>query len=109
VSSDEIRRGLVRLAGATAGLVLATLLLSAVFLLLGASGRGAVAGGAGAVGALLVFAGVGAFAKASPVRYVRSQPYDDAESISRRRETERLALGLFAYGVAFNVAALALG
>ncbi|MEZ5243698.1 MAG: hypothetical protein R2707_01270 [Acidimicrobiales bacterium] len=109
MSRDELRRGLVRLAGITVGLVFGTMLLSVIFLLLGARGRSAIAAGAGSVGTLLVFAGVASFAKASPVRYVRSQPYDDADSISIRRETERLALGLFAFGVAFNAAALALG
>jgi hypothetical protein len=109
VSREEIRRGLVRLGAVTVGLVLGTLLLSALFVLLGARGRGALAAGAGAVGTLLVFAGVASFAKASPVRYIRSQPYDDDDSLSIRRETERLALGLFAFGVAFNAAALALG
>jgi membrane associated rhomboid family serine protease len=109
VSRDEVRHGLLRLAAVTLALVFAALLLSTLFLLLGAHSRGAVAAGAGVVGTLLVFAGVGSFAKASPVRHVRSQPYDDADSISRRRETERLALGLFAFGVAFNAAALALG
>lgn len=105
----EIRRGMVRLTGVTVALVVGALLASSLFLLLGARGRGAIAAGSGAVGTLLVFAGVAAFAKASPVRYVRSQPYDDASSIAERRDTERLSLGLFAFGLAFEAVALALG
>ena len=109
MSRDEARRGMLRLVAVTAALVLTALLASSLFMLVGARGRGALAAGIGAVGAVLVFAGVGAFAKASPVRYVRTQPYDDAHSISERRDTERLALGLFAFGLAFEAAALALG
>jgi hypothetical protein len=108
MTSEEVRGGLLRLAAMAAGLLVAVATFSVVFVLLGARGRSAIAAGTGAVGMLLVFAGVAAFAKASPVRHVRSRPYVDDASISERRETERLALGLFAFGVAFEAAALAL-
>jgi hypothetical protein len=109
MTSDEIRGGLVRMLGITIGLLVGALVLSALFLLLGARWRPAVAAGTGALGIVLIFAGVAAFAKASPVRHLRSLSHDDEVYSEDRRDTERLALGLFAYGVAFEAAALALG
>lgn len=109
MSPEETRRGLRRLVGITAGLIIGALVLSALFLLLGARGRAAIAAGTGSLGVFLIFAGVAAFAKASPVRHIRAQAYDDEVHSEERRETERLALGLFAYGVAFEAVALTLG
>lgn len=109
MTPEETRGGLRRLALVTAGLVACALALSALFLIVGARGRAAIAAGAGTLGILLIFAGIAAFAKSSPVRHLRTQPYADDQASQTRRETERLALGLFAYGVAFEAAALTLG
>jgi hypothetical protein len=109
VNRHELHQGLVRLAAITAALVAGALLCSALFLVVGARGRGAISAGTGTVGMLLVFGGVAAFAKASPVRHARATPYASDVHTEQRRETERLALGLFAYGIAFSAVALVVG
>jgi hypothetical protein len=93
----------------TGGLIAGALLASAIFVIIGSPGRAALAAGAGCVGMLLVFGGVAAFAKASPARHARAMPYADEINTEERREVERLALGLFAYGIAFSAVALVLG
>jgi hypothetical protein len=109
VTSVEVRRGLVRLAVITAGLIAGALVASVLFVLIGARGRAALAAGTGSIGMLLVLSGAAAFTKTSPVRQARAMP-DAADLDTKKiREAEHLALGLFAYGIVFSVAALAMG
>ncbi len=105
----EVRRGLYRLAVITAGLIAGALVASAVFILIGARGRAAIAAGTGTIGMLLILGGAAAFTKTSPVRQARAMP-DAAEiDTTEVRQAEHLALGLFAYGIVFSAVALAMG
>jgi hypothetical protein len=109
VTGVEIRRGLIRVAAITAGLVVGAFVASGIFMLFGAQGRAAIAAGTGTIGMLLVFSGTAAFTKTSPVRQARAMPAAADLDTTQLRQAEHLALGLFAYGIAFSVVALAMG
>lgn len=105
----ELRGGLLRLALITAGLIVGALVASAVFVLIGARGRAALAAGTGTIGMLLILGGAAAFTKTSPVRQARALPDGVEIDTTEVRQAEHLALGLFAYGIVFSAAALAMG
>ena len=89
------------------GLLLAALIASGVFALLGSDYRSALAAGAGLVGILLVLGGVAAFSRTGAVRRTRGALV--AHPAEERREAELLAAGLLGFGIAFSVLALVIG
>ena len=105
--AEEWRAGIGRLGVAAMAVLMAVLGVSIVFLLLGADGPAALAGGAGVVGIVLVLAGLVAFTRTSIVR--RDRGAISMTSAEDRREAEALALGLFGSGIAILLLALALG
>lgn len=107
LSSAERQAGIRRSGAIACGLVLVSLVVSAVFALLGTDYRSALAAGAGLVGILLVVGGVAAFSRTGAIRRTRGALVP--ASAEERREAELLAAGLLGVGIAFSVLALVLG
>jgi predicted phage tail protein len=107
MTPEERRAGFKRLGLLTLGLVGAAGLLALVFAGMGAAGQAALAAGCGVVGIALVLGGVVAFGRTGPVR--RTAGVYQRASVEQRKEAERMALGLFAFGITFSVLALVLG
>jgi len=108
MTRTELQIGLRRLGIATIVLIGVALAMSWLFALSGAPARNAIAGGTGSIGILLVLCGIGAFVRARPTS-ARHRRALDARAPIDNRDVERLALGLFAYGITFSVVALAVG
>lgn len=107
MTPEERRAGVRRLGLIVAGLVAAALVISIVFAGMGAAGTEALSAGCGVVGIVLVGAGVVTFGRTGPVR--RTAGVLHRATVDERKDAERLALGLFGFGIAFSALALAIG
>lgn len=107
MTPEERRAGLKRLGLITVGLAGSALLVALVFAGTGSTGQAALAAGFGVVGIALVLGGVVAFGRTGPVR--RTAGVYQRATDEQRKEAERMALGLFAFGISFSILALALG
>lgn len=107
MTREEFRAGLRRTAIVSIALVIAAGVVSAGFMMFGATARSGVSAGTGIVGLVLVFGGIATFGRTQPVR--RGPTGFEVVERADRRDAEALTGGLLGLGIAFCAVALGIG